>query len=169
MENTSFHKKAVFFDRDGVLNEKREDYVKSVDELTIISGIEKRLSLLQQNGFELFIITNQSVINRGIISLDMEEKINQKLLDYLKKYRIKISKIYICPHRPDENCSCRKPKPGLILKAALENSIDLKQSWFMGDSDSDKQAAINAGCNFILINPKFDLSLATKKIIENSK
>jgi len=81
LENITFHKKAVFFDRDGVLNEKREDYVKSVDELTIISGIEKRLSLLQQNGFELFIITNQSVINRGIISLDMEEKINQKLLD----------------------------------------------------------------------------------------
>jgi D-glycero-D-manno-heptose 1,7-bisphosphate phosphatase len=168
LENTSFHKKAVFFDRDGVLNEKREDYVKSVDELTIISGIEKGLFLLQQNGFELFIITNQSVINRGIISLDIEEKINQKLLDYLKKYGIKITKIYLCPHRPDENCSCRKPKPGLILKAALENSIDLKQSWFIGDSDSDKKAALSAKCKFLLNKTDGDLNPLVNLILSNS-
>ncbi len=168
MENISFHKKAIFFDRDGVLNIKRNDYVKSEEELVIISGIEKGLSLLQQNGFELFIITNQSVINRGIISLEMEEKINQKLLDYFKNYGVKISKIYICPHRPDENCSCRKPQPGLIQKAALENGIDLKKSWFIGDSDSDKQAAINANCKFLLNKTDDTLNSLVSSILDNS-
>ncbi len=168
MENTSFHKKAVFFDRDGVLNIKRNDYVKSEKELVIISGIEKGLSLLQKNGFELFIITNQSVINRGIISLDMEEKINQKLLDYLKNYGIKISKIYICPHRPNENCSCRKPQPGLIQKAFLENEIDIKKSWFIGDSDSDKQAAINANCKFLLNKTDDSLNSLVRSILDDS-
>ena len=168
MENTSFHKKAVFFDRDGVLNKKKNDYVKSEKELVIIPGIEKGLSLLQKNGFELFIITNQSVINRGIISLDMEEKINQKLLDYLKNYEIKISKIYICPHRPDENCSCRKPQPGLIQKAVLENEIDIKKSWFIGDSDSDEQAALNANCKFLLNKTDDSLNSLVSFILDGS-
>ncbi len=168
MENTSFHKKAVFFDRDGVLNIKKNDYVKSEKELVIIPGIEKGLSLLQKNGFELFIITNQSVINRGIISLDMEEKINQKLLDYLKNYEIKISKIYICPHRPDENCSCRKPQPGLIQKAVLENEIDIKKSWFIGDSDSDEQAALNANCKFLLNKTDDSLNSLVSFILDGS-
>lgn len=168
MENTGFHKKAVFFDRDGVLNIKRNDYVKSEEELVIISDIEKGLSLLQKNGFELFIITNQSVINRGIISLDMEEKINQKLINYLKYYGIKISKIYICPHRPDENCSCRKPRSGLIQKAALENEIDIKKSWFIGDSDSDKQAAFNANCKFLLNKTDDSLNSLVSFILDGS-
>ena len=133
-----------------MLNIKRNDYVKSEEEMIIISGIEKSLAILQEHEFELFIVTNQSVINRGIISLETEKKINQKLLDYLANYGIKISKIYLCPHRPDENCSCRKPKPGLIYKAVLENRIDISKSWFIGDSDSDKQAALDANCKFLL-------------------
>ncbi len=168
MKNTNFHKKAVFFDRDGVLNIKRDDYVKSEEELVIISDIEKGLLLLQKNGFELFIITNQSVINRGIISLNMEEKINQKLLNYLKNYGIKISKIYICPHRPDENCSCRKPQPGLIQKASLENGINLKKSWFIGDSDSDKQAALSANCKFLLNKTDNSINSLIDFILGNS-
>ena len=161
-------KKAVFLDRDGVLNIKRDDYVKSEEELVIISGIEKKLLLLQKNGFELFIITNQSVINRGIISLDMEEKINQKLLNYLKNYGVKISKIYLCPHRPDENCSCRKPKPGLIQKAVSEYDIDLKKSWFIGDRDSDKKAALNANCKFLLNKTNNNINSSVNFILDNS-
>lgn len=162
-------KKAVFLDRDGVLNMKRDDYVKSEEELVIISGIEKELLLLQNNGFELFIITNQSAINRGIISHEVEEKINQKLLNYLQNFGVKILKIYLCPHRPDENCYCRKPNTGLIEKAVSENHIDLSKSWFIGDSDSDKEAALNVGCNFLLNKTNHDINELVNIIIGNLK
>ncbi|SMH72292.1 D-glycero-alpha-D-manno-heptose-1,7-bisphosphate 7-phosphatase [Candidatus Nitrosotalea okcheonensis] len=144
-------KKAIFLDRDGVLNVKRNDYVKSEDELEIIPKIEKQLLRLVNAGYDLFILTNQSVINRGLISVEDESKINKKLLDFLTNHGVKISKIYICPHRPDENCLCRKPNIGMINQAVQEFEIDLTTSWFLGDSESDKEAATRAGCNFALV------------------
>ena len=161
-------KKAIFLDRDGVLNVKRDDYVKTENELVIFPKVGRTLKLLQNNGFELFIITNQSVINRGIITPSEEEKINNKLLSYLLEYDVKITKIYICPHRPDENCSCRKPKTGLIEKAASDHNIDLQKSWFIGDSLSDKNAALTSGCRFIMNKTNGDINLLVDFILDNS-
>ncbi|MDE2590090.1 MAG: HAD family hydrolase [Patescibacteria group bacterium] len=144
-------KKAIFLDRDGVLNVKRNDYVKSEEELEILPDIQNQLLRLVNAGYDLFILTNQSVINRGLISVEDESKINKKLLDFLTNHGVKISKIYICPHRPDENCLCRKPNIGMINQAVQEFEIDLTTSWFLGDSESDKEAATRAGCNFALV------------------
>lgn len=161
-------KKAVFLDRDGVLNVKRDDYVKSEDELIILPNIDKELIRLRDNGYQLIIITNQSVINRGIIAADEELKINKKLLDYLLSHGVKISKIYVCPHRPDENCLCRKPNTGMIDSAVKEFQIDLKKSWFIGDSESDMEVAKQVGCNFFKVGIKTDLKHAVDHILFHS-
>lgn len=161
-------KKAVFLDRDGVLNVKRDDYVKSEEELIILSNIDKELIRLRDNGYQLIIITNQSVINRGIIAADEELKINKKLLDYLLLHGVKISKIYVCPHRPDENCLCRKPNTGMIDSAVKEFQIDLKKSWFIGDSESDMEVAKQVGCNFFKVGIKINLKHAVDHILIHS-
>lgn len=162
-------KKYVFLDRDGVLNKKRDDYVKSTLELEILPKIHLDLKRLIEHNFELIIITNQSLINRGKITIEQEETINQKLLDFLQKNHIPIKKIYICPHRPDENCNCRKPKTGLIDKAVNDFDIDLSSTWFIGDSDTDRQAAQNSGCNFLLNETNGDISELVDFILKNSK
>ena len=160
-------KKYVFLDRDGVLNKKRDDYVKSPLELEILPKIHLDLKRLIEHNFELIIITNQSVINRGIISIEQEESINQKLLDFLQKNHVPIKKIYLCPHRPDENCNCRKPKTGLIDKAVNDFDIDLSSTWFIGDSDSDILAGESVGCKTIKVDTKVNLADAVNIILNN--
>ena len=142
--------KTIFLDRDGVINKKRDDYVKTPDELEILPD-SKILKLLQDKDFKLVIITNQSMIGRKISSIENLKLIHDKLRNELKCYGIKIDKIYYCPHRPDENCTCRKPKPGLILQAAQYHKVDLKNSFFIGDSKTDMKAAEAAGCKGILL------------------
>lgn len=161
-------RKAIFLDRDGVLNIKRNDYVKSEEELEILPDIQNQLLRLVNAGYDLFIITNQSVINRGLISVEDESKINKKLLDFLTNHGVKISKIYICPHRPDENCNCRKPKTGMIEEAIKEFCIDIKKSWFIGDAVSDEETAYRAGCKFVKSNTDSNLCYAVDFILQTT-
>lgn len=161
-------KKAIFLDRDGVLNTKRDDYVKSPSELEILPNIIPALKKLIEKNFHLFIITNQSIINRKIITRIQEDEINKKLLKFLNSNNVDITEIYICPHRPDENCLCRKPNSGLIEKAIFDYDIDVNQSWFIGDSDSDKQASLRVGCKFVLNKTNDDINKAVKFIFKNS-
>jgi len=157
--------KAVFLDRDGVLNKKREDYVKSIKELEIFPNIAEEISKLKMKGFLIIVITNQSVINRQIITIKELEEIHLTIQKFLKKSKTCIDKFYFCPHRPDENCDCRKPKPGLILQAINEFSIDASKSWMVGDSKTDIQAGEKAGCKTILLK-KNDSFTNILKIIE---
>ena len=156
---------AIFLDRDGVLNKERKDYVKNVNELEIINEIETPLKLLKKKGYLLIVITNQSAINRGYTTHESVKKIHSKLNTYLEKFDVHIDKFYYCPHRPNENCYCRKPKPGLLQQAILELNIDLNSSWMIGDSDSDIEAADSIGCKAIKINDNFSLDNAVEKIL----
>jgi len=158
-------RKAVFLDRDGVINENRSDYVKSVAEFKILPPAPEAIMLLNESGFLVVIVTNQSAINRGLLSREELEKIHSFMRIELSKYGCRIDGIYYCPHRPDEDCSCRKPQPGLLKKAILELSVDPKFSWLIGDSDADEEAARNAGINSVRIHTNGNLLDAVKTIL----
>lgn len=143
--------RAVFFDRDGVLTRERPDYVKTPEELEILPGIKTPLLEIQKRGFRIVIITNQSVVGRGLTTEYEMSRIHEKLRGELARFGCKIDGIYYCPHRPEEECTCRKPQPGLILKASRELSIDTTRSWMIGDKEIDLEAAKRAGCRGIRI------------------
>jgi D,D-heptose 1,7-bisphosphate phosphatase len=149
--------KAIFLDRDGVLNKERKDYVKTIHEIELFPNIEKCISKIKNNSFLAIVITNQSAINRGLISNKIIDDIHNFIQIYLKKFDTSIDAFYYCPHRPDENCKCRKPKPELIKQAALDFQVDLSQSWMIGDNQTDFDAGINAGCKSIKISNASEL------------
>ena len=157
--------KTVFVDRDGVINQERSDYVKSISELEIYPNVAKNIKLLKDAGFLVIVITNQSAVNRGIITHEMINQIHNSIQDHLKKYGTFLDGFYYCPHTPDENCNCRKPKSGLLEKAILELNVDLNSSWMIGDSDSDIEAADSVGCKAIKISDSFSLDNAVEKIL----
>jgi len=159
-------KKAVFLDRDGVINKKREDYVKSVSEFILLEDAPKAIRLLNENGFSVIIITNQSAVNRGLISHEDLEKIHESMKLQLKEYNSFIDAIYYCPHRPEENCYCRKPKTGLLKQAMKDLSVRSEDSWFIGDCESDREAAKREGIRFIKVETDSGLLNTVKKICE---
>jgi len=156
---------AIFLDRDGVINEERKDYVKNLNEFKIFSGVAEAIDLLRKKNFLIIIITNQSAINRKLLDITTLETIHDFFQEYLKKNNTFVDAIYYCPHLPEENCSCRKPKPGLILNAAKDLKIDLKKSWMIGDSQKDIEAANSAGCNSILLKNNQSLLDMIKEFI----
>lgn len=144
-------KRAIFLDRDGVINIDK-GYVSKIEDFKFIDGVIKSLKKLQNAGFLLIIITNQSGIGRGYYSLEDFEKLTNWMLEELKKSGVFIEKVYFCPHSPDENCECRKPSSGMIKEALKEFNIDPKNSWMVGDKQSDILAAFGAGVlNFIYV------------------
>jgi len=162
-------RKAVFFDRDGVINKERTDYVKTVEELEIFPNIIEPIKSLKNSGFFVIIVTNQSAINRGLTTHEKVNAIHMEIQHFLKKNGTSIDRFYYCPHRPDENCYCRKPKPGLLYQAIKELSIDVKSSWLIGDKDSDVQAAMAIGCKAIRIDTNLTLDKAIKIILNSNK
>lgn len=135
--------KAVFLDRDGVINIEKE-YLYKIEEFEFIDGVFESAIYLQKLGYKLFIITNQSGIARGYYSLDEFNKLSTWMMDEFSKKGVKIEKLYFCPHGPNDNCSCRKPKTGMIDDALKEFDIDLAQSILIGDKISDIKCAKNA-------------------------
>lgn len=131
----------LFLDRDGVINKKRIDYVKNIDEIEFLPDIFNAIRKINELGFIIIIITNQSVVNRQIISEKKLNEIHDHMLSIMEKNLCKIAKIYYCPHHPNENCKCRKPKTGMIEQAVEDFKIDLSNAVLIGDSDSDIQAA----------------------------
>jgi D-glycero-D-manno-heptose 1,7-bisphosphate phosphatase len=144
-------KRAVFLDRDGVINENRHDYVKTWDEFVFLPGAIESLALLSQSEFLVIVISNQSAIYRGLVSGEMVEEINRLMVNTVEKAGARIDGVYFCPHGPGEACDCRKPRPGLLLKAAEEKQIDLTQSFCVGDKLTDIDSGIAAGCRNILV------------------
>jgi D-glycero-D-manno-heptose 1,7-bisphosphate phosphatase len=157
--------KAIFLDRDGVINKERKDYVKTIDELEIFENISWCIQQLKKNNYLVIVITNQSVINRGLINTKKIDEIHAEIQRYLTKFNTKIDAFYFCPHRPDENCFCRKPNPGLILQASNDFNIDLKSSWMIGDNESDMLSGQNAGCRTIKLNHQKDLISSINHIL----
>ena len=142
---------AVFLDRDGVIIENRSDYVKSWEELCFLPGAFKSLRRLGQSEYALVLVTNQSVVGRGTISLEQAMEINRRIIAEIEAQGGRIDASYLCPHRPDERCDCRKPAPGMLLQAAEELGLDLTRSYAIGDAASDIEAAWAAGVRGILV------------------
>lgn len=157
----------VFLDRDGVINKNRNDYVKTWDEFEFLPNAKKGIKLLNDNGFKILIITNQSVVGRGIIKEKTLNEIHEKMLKELNECGCRIEKIYCCPHAPRDNCDCRKPKPGLLLKAADDFDLDLKECHFIGDNETDKEAGDAVGCKTYLVSENRDLLDIARTIVKN--
>ena len=159
--------KSIFLDRDGVLNKNKDDYVKNISELEIFPYISEPIKKLQSAGFKIIVITNQSAINIGLITKKHLNEIHEKIQSFLIQHNTKIDYFYYCPHTPAENCSCRKPKTGLLLKAIDDFSIDVNNSWFVGDRDSDIQAGQSVGCKTFKIHDNITLENAVDLILKD--
>lgn len=141
----------VFLDRDGVINEDSDAYIKCREEFRPIPGSLEAIARLTRNGVRVIVITNQSAINRGMIPLAELETIHRDLCDAVSALGGRITDIFFCPHRPDEGCDCRKPRPGLILAARQRHGIDLSRSVMVGDSARDILAGKAAGCGLTVL------------------
>lgn len=162
--------RAFFLDRDGVLTRERQDYVKTPEELEILPSIYEPLREIRRRGFQIVVVTNQSVVGRGYTTLNGLEQIHEKFRRDLERHGCYVDAIYFCPHLPHEGCDCRKPAPGLILKAAKELGIDTKNSWMIGDKEIDLEAASRAGCHGIRVSTNGDgLADAVKKIFTSEQ
>ena len=143
--------RAVFLDRDGVINENRADYVKSWAEFVFLPNVFQPLRDLAQNGLDVVLVSNQSIIARRILSREQVDAINQCMLAEIERQGGRIDSIYYCPHRPDEGCACRKPRPGMLFRAARDRGLDLSHSYLIGDAVSDVQAGLAAGCRVAMV------------------
>lgn len=138
-------KPALFLDRDGVIIENRASYVRSWDDVEFLPGALQALAALHSSPYAIVIVTNQSAVGRGIITLAESEAINRGVLDVIEKNGGRVDGVFVCPHAPGDNCQCRKPKPGLLLQAADALDLDLSQSVMVGDAVSDLLAGQSAG------------------------
>jgi D-glycero-D-manno-heptose 1,7-bisphosphate phosphatase len=143
-------KKAVFLDRDGTINED-PGYLNDPSQLKLLPQVGEALSLLQQAGYLLIVISNQSGVGRGLIKPETMPLIHQRLGEFLAPWGVKIDHYELCFHTPEQHCECRKPKPKLILDAARLLAIDVTQSYMVGDKISDLGAGIAAGCKGSLL------------------
>ena len=142
---------AIFLDRDGVINENRPDHVKCWDEFDWLPGVLPSIQRLSQTGLPIFIVTNQAMINRGLVPEATLHDIHHRMVATVQQAGGHIDKVYYCPHDPQENCSCRKPKPGMLKQAALEFGIDLTRSFLVGDAWTDIEAGLTVGTSSILV------------------
>jgi histidinol-phosphate phosphatase family protein len=141
----------VFLDRDGVINENRDDYVKSWSEFRFITGSREAIAKLTRAGHTIVICTNQAAIARGQAAIEDIEDIHRRMVAEIAAVGGEIAKVYYCPHAKDANCSCRKPHPGMLLRARDELGIDLNDAVFIGDSITDIRAGLAAGVRSILV------------------
>jgi D-glycero-D-manno-heptose 1,7-bisphosphate phosphatase len=142
---------AVFIDRDGVINCRRPgDYVLDWSQFIFIPGIRAALNQIASLGLPMIVISNQAAVGKGLLDLVGLEEITARMQHALVEDGTILAAAYYCPHRADENCVCRKPKPELLYRAASDFNIELSSSIFIGDSESDVRAARAAGCRPIL-------------------
>jgi D-glycero-D-manno-heptose 1,7-bisphosphate phosphatase len=144
-------KKLIVLDRDGVINEDSDDYIKSPDEYIPIKGSLKAIADLNEAGYTVVVASNQSGIARGLFSMETLEAMHDKLNTLLAEQQGKIDKIYFCPHSPDENCDCRKPKPGMLHKIIKDYDVTPSDVTMIGDSMKDIEAASLVGMEPLLV------------------
>ncbi len=140
--------RAVFLDRDGVICKNRDDYVKRWAEFAFLPGVLAAMARLARSGLKVVIITNQSAINRGLTSERQVAEIHSRMVRQIAAAGGRVDLILHCPHRPDEGCGCRKPRPGMLLQAASALWLDLSRSYLVGDARTDLEAGRAAGCPY---------------------
>jgi len=162
--------KTIFLDRDGVIN-KETGYLHKIEDFKFINGVFEACQHYEQLGYKIVIVTNQSGISRGYYTEIDFENLTNWMLSKFKNNNINILDIFHCPHLPDANCNCRKPKPGMLLEAKYKHNIDMQNSWMIGDKESDILAANSSGIsNTILVKSghKIDQLNSNAKFILDS-
>ncbi len=160
-KNLKNKQKAIFLDRDGTIN-KYVGFLRDIDEFELLPGVADVIKTINESGYLAVIVTNQPVIARGEVTYEQLQEIHNKMETLLGQKGSYLDAIYFCPHHPHKgyegevielkiDCECRKPKPGMLLKAAKDFNIDLNQSWMIGDSENDIKAGESAGCKTALI------------------
>lgn len=146
------HMKLILLDRDGVINQDSDKFVKNIDEFEMLSGSIEAIANLSQAGFKVVVCTNQSGIGRGLLTMEDLNQIHDKLHQLVSQGGGILDAIIFCPHTPDANCNCRKPKPGMILDICDRFNIDnINKVMMIGDSIRDLEAIANAGGIPILV------------------
>ena len=156
--------KALFLDRDGVVNVEK-NYLYKIDDFELMDGIVEVCRHYEANGYLIIIVTNQSGISRGYYSENDFKNLSEWMIDHFKLLGVTISHIYHCPHHEsiDGECACRKPEPGMFLEAQSDFDLDMKNSVMIGDNERDIEAAIRAGITTnILLSDKATESNANK-------
>lgn len=138
-------------DRDGVINKDHPNYVKSWSEFEFLPGSLDALKLLTLNGYRIILITNQSVINRRMVTEAGLKEIHNKMTAAVVDHGGSIEAVYYCPHLPEDGCNCRKPEPGLIYSARADYGLDLSKTCMIGDSLKDLRCARQAGCGRVIL------------------
>jgi histidinol-phosphate phosphatase family protein len=152
-------RRAVFLDRDGTVA-KDVHYCRHVDDFVLLPGVPQAIRLLNESGFKAIVVTNQSGVGRGYFTEETLSHIHQKMTEELGKHGARVDAIYHCPHHPDDDCACRKPKPALLLKAAQDMDIRLDLSYMIGDDPKDVEAGRSAGCRTVWLTPHSSLGQA---------
>ncbi len=143
--------KPIILDRDGVINVESSEFIKTPEEWQPIKGSLEAIARLSQAGFDVIVLTNQSGVARGLFSADMLQQIHVRMIDYIHQAGGKVSSIAFCPHGPDDDCDCRKPRAGLYTELAKKLGISFNGIYSVGDSLRDLQAAKAAGAVPILV------------------
>ena len=160
-KNLLHKQKAIFLDRDGTIN-KYVGFLRNIDDFELIDGVSEAIKKINESGYLAIVVTNQPVIARGEVTIEQLNEIHNKMETLLGKDGAYLDAIYYCPHHPHKgyegeipelkiDCDCRKPKPGMLLKAADDFNIDLTKSWMIGDSENDVLAGKAAGCKTELL------------------
>lgn len=144
-------RRLLILDRDGVINEDRDDFVKSVEEWIPVPGAISAIARLSRAGYTIAVATNQSGLARGLFTEDDLMAMHQRLFDAVAAEGGTLDALFYCPHGPGEGCDCRKPAPGLLFRIEQSLDIPLRGSAFVGDSLRDLEAAIRAGCQPVLV------------------
>ncbi|MDE0427102.1 MAG: D-glycero-beta-D-manno-heptose 1,7-bisphosphate 7-phosphatase [Candidatus Poribacteria bacterium] len=145
--------KTVFLDRDGVINRNPPNmgYVRKWIDFSFIPSARSAIQQLTQSGYRIFVVTNQAGIGRGLYSEEDLKDIHSRMIAEIARAGGEIDAVYYCPHHPDAGCECRKPKPGMLKRAAQEHNIDLSSAYFIGDVLTDIQAGRRAGTTTCLV------------------
>ncbi len=140
--------RAVFLDRDGVINRKAAEgeYITRWEDFHFLPGAADGIARLNAAGWRVIVISNQRCVAKGLLSIDELESIHRHMQEELTVAGATLDGIYYCPHEKEPECECRKPAPGMLLRAAKEHQLDLPASWMVGDSETDVEAGRRAGC-----------------------
>ena len=158
---------AIILDRDGVLNKRppKANYVRTWNEFQWLPGALEALRLLKEAGYKVIVISNQAGIARGIIQESDVARIHEKMVEQALMAGGAIDAFYFCPHHWDDDCECRKPKPGMLFMAQREHHLDLTRTLLIGDDERDIQAADAAGCESVLVTDKYSVLNAVQELL----
>jgi len=158
----------LFLDRDGVINHKIDGYVQFFSDFHFMEGSLESISLLSEYFERIIIVTNQQGIGKKLMKEEDLLFLHSQMISEIEKNGGKIDKIYFCPHLASSNCSCRKPKPGMLLKSGIDfKEIDFERSILIGDSETDIMAAENVGIKAIKVGPEYTLNHWTREFLLN--